>query len=119
MVSPISHRELRTSAHEFCPVYAAIELLQSKWTLHIVRALLSGDKGFNELARAVGGCNPATLSQRLEELVTIGVVFKTVESHMPPRTRYGLTEAGRALEDVIRSIEEWARSYLPTPSSGS
>ncbi|AFV76067.1 winged helix-turn-helix transcriptional regulator [Thermus oshimai] len=106
-------------AHEgaFCPVYAAINLLQEKWTLHIIRALLSGPKGFNELARAVGGVNPATLSQRLEHLVQVGVVEKRVESHMPPRTRYQLTEAGRELEAVVAAIERWAKAHLKTPVS--
>ncbi len=105
-------------AHEgaFCPVYAAINLLQEKWTLHIIRALLSGPKGFNELARAVGGVNPATLSQRLEHLVQVGVVEKRVESHMPPRTRYQLTEAGRELEAVVAAIERWAKAHLKTPA---
>ncbi|CAM3337931.1 winged helix-turn-helix transcriptional regulator [Rhodothermus bifroesti] len=96
----------------FCPVYAAIELLQEKWTLHIIRALLEGPLGFNELGRAVGGCNSATLAQRLERLVEVGVLAKEVTSHMPPRTRYSLTEAGRALEDVVQAIEAWGRRYL-------
>ena len=46
---------------EYCPVHEAIQVLQEKWTMHIVRALLDGPLGFNELGRAVGGCNPATL----------------------------------------------------------
>ena len=52
--------------HSFCPVYEAINVLQEKWTLHIIRSLLDSPKGFNELSRAVGGCNPATLAQRVE-----------------------------------------------------
>jgi len=36
--------------------------------MHIVRALLDGPLGFNELGRAVGGCNPATLKVRLDHL---------------------------------------------------
>lgn len=99
----------------FCPVYAALNLLQEKWTLHIVRALLEGPKGFNELGRAIGGVNPATLSQRLDHLVALGVVEKTVESYMPPRTRYRLTEAGRELEAVISAIEAWGRKHLKAP----
>jgi DNA-binding HxlR family transcriptional regulator len=99
----------------FCPVYAALNLLQEKWTLHIIRALLEGPKGFNELSRAIGGVNPATLSQRLEHLVDIGVVEKKVESYMPPRTRYSLTEAGRELEAVIAAIDRWARRNLKAP----
>ena len=99
----------------FCPVYEAINLLQEKWTLHIVRALLEGDKGFNQLARWLK-VNPATLSQRLERLVALGVVEKEVLSSMPPRTRYRLTQAGRELEAVIAAIEAWGRKYLkPVP----
>jgi len=99
----------------FCPVYAAIELLQEKWTLHISRALLEAPRGFNELARAIGGCNSATLAQRLERLVELGVIEKEVTSHMPPRTRYSLTEAGHALEAVVQAIEAWGRRYLRVP----
>lgn len=104
-----------TEDRAFCPVYEAINVLQGKWTLHIVRALLAGPKGFNELARAVGGVNPTTLAQRLEQLVEIGVVEKEVLSSMPPRTRYRLTEAGRDLDAVIAAIERWGRRYLEAP----
>ena len=99
--------------HAFCPVHDSIDLLQEKWVLHIVRALLAGPHGFNELGRAVGGVNTTTLSARLEHLEQLGVVDKTVESTMPPRTRYELTEAGRALQGVVDAIDAWARAYMP------
>jgi DNA-binding HxlR family transcriptional regulator len=99
----------------FCPVYAAIDLLQEKWTLHIIRSLLEGSKGFNELRREVGGCNPSTLSERLETLVTHGILRKTVHSTMPPRTSYDLTPAGVAMQDVIRAIDTWSRAHLSGP----
>jgi DNA-binding HxlR family transcriptional regulator len=98
--------------HAFCPVHDSIDLLQEKWVLHIVRALLDGPRGFNELARAVGGVNTTTLTARLERLEREGVVSKTVESTMPPRTRYALTEGGVALQGVIDAIEAWARAHL-------
>ena len=98
--------------HDYCPVHESIELLQEKWVLHIIRALLDGPHGFNELARAVGGVNATTLSQRLERLERIGVVSKTVESTMPPRTRYDLTRAGFELQDVIKAIDAWGRRHM-------
>ncbi len=101
---------------DFCPIHEAINLLQEKWVLHIVRALLEGEMGFNQLARAVGGVNPATLSHRLERLAALGVVEKEVLQAMPPRTRYRLTQAGRELESVIAAIEAWGKAYLkPAP----
>lgn len=96
----------------FCAAAEAIQLLQEKWVLLIVRDLLAAPKGFNELARSVGGCNPATLSQRLDGLAQRGIVKRSVIQVMPPKTLYSLTPAGEALEGVITSIDEWARTYL-------
>jgi DNA-binding HxlR family transcriptional regulator len=101
---------------ELCAVHDAMKVLQGKWTLQIVRALLGGPRGFNDLARAVGGCNPATLSRRLDELAELGVVTKRVESTMPPRTCYTLTRAGRALDGVVQAIERWGERHLPKPA---
>ena len=99
--------------HTYCPVYDSIELLQAKWVLHIVRALLEAPRGFNELSRAVGGANTTTLAQRLEQLEHLGLVIKTVESTMPPKTRYELSEAGRELHGVIAAIDTWAQRFMP------
>lgn len=106
-----------TEPPELCAVHDAMKVLQGKWTLQIVRTLLLGPRGFNELARAVGGCNPATLSKRLDELVELGVVTKRVESTMPPRTCYTLTRAGRALDGVVTAIERWGERHLPKPAT--
>jgi len=103
---------------EFCPVHAAIQVLQEKWVLHIVRTLLEGSRGFNDLSRCVGGINPATLAVRLERLERLGLVSKTVHSYMPPRTTYALTEAGVALDGVIDSIDAWARRYITAGLQG-
>ena len=101
------------AAGGYCPVHDAISLLQEKWTMHIVRALLDGPMGFNELGRTVGGCNPATLKARLDHLVELGLVQRTVHSYMPPRTSYELAAAGVDLQRVIEAIDSWARTHLP------
>ena len=95
----------------FCPVHAALDLLQEKWNLHIIRALLERSYGFNELSRAVGGGNAATLSVRLEKLEARGIISRTVESVMPPRTRYDLTDAGRELHGVIDLVAAWVQRH--------
>ena|ERR1700683_2177534 len=97
---------------EYCPVFEAIQVLQEKWTLHIVRALLDGPLGFNELGRTVGGCNPATLKVRLDHLEELGILKRTVHSQMPPRTSYELAPSGVDLQRVIDAIDGWAREHL-------
>jgi DNA-binding HxlR family transcriptional regulator len=110
---------MQDSQGEYCPVHEAIQVLQEKWTMHIVRALLGGPMGFNELGRTVGGCNPATLKLRLDRLEELGILSKTVHSYMPPRTSYQLAPAGIDLQRVIDAIDSWAREHLPeTPVAG-
>lgn len=98
----------------FCPVYRAIGVLQEKWVLHIVRSLLEGEKGFNELSRAVGGCNSATLTQRLEHLEHAGIIEKrTEDTHGKlARSVYSLSASGRELQAVIDAIDAWSRAHL-------
>lgn len=105
---------MKTEHSGFCPVYRAIGVLQEKWVLHIVRALLDGEKGFNELARAVGGCNSATLTQRLEHLEHLSLISKRAEesSGKLARSVYTLTPAGRELQTVIDAIDTWGRAHL-------
>jgi DNA-binding HxlR family transcriptional regulator len=99
----------------FCPIYGSIDLLQEKWTLHIIRALLQGPLGFNELGRKVGA-NPSTLAQRLEHLEEVGIVERTVQSVMPPRTSYALSPAGMELHTVIDALACWAAAHLKAPA---
>jgi len=90
---------------------AAFALLQEKWALAIVYVLLKGPQGFNDIARAAGSVNPATLTHRLGRMEQAGLVTKTVQSVMPPRTLYALTDAGEALRPVIKAFEAWARQH--------
>ncbi len=94
-----------------CPVSRAIAVLQEKWVLHIVHALLDGPRGFNELGREVGGCNPTTLTQRLARLEEAGLVTR-VHDEGGGRSAYALTDAGAALEEVFGAIRSWSTRYL-------
>lgn len=86
-------------------------MVQEKWVLHIVHALLDGPKGFNAIGREVGGCNPTTLTQRLGRLERLGLIVKD-HGDGSCRACYRLTEAGERLEDVIAAIRRWADAHL-------
>lgn len=94
------------------PLVRAVAVLQEKWSLLIVAALLEGSAGFNELSRKVSGVCPATLSQRLMLLEEAGVVSKTIHSTMPPRTSYVLTPAGQELKPTISALKTWASKHM-------
>jgi DNA-binding HxlR family transcriptional regulator len=98
----------------FCPVNGALDLLTARWTLHVVRALLSGPRRFNEIAQAYG-INAHTLRERLRALEDEGVVTRTVISTMPPNVEYALTEKGLALNRVFEELADWGRAWVKPP----
>ena len=104
----------KETADPTCPsrhLTAGVNLLQEKWVLLIVHVLLRGPVGFNDMARNAGDVNSTTLAQRLARLEKAHMVKKTVQSTMPPKTSYELTDSGRALKPVIEAIETWAEKY--------
>ncbi len=95
-----------------CPVAATMDLLNGKWTLHILRELMHGKKRFNELSRAIGAVSSRTLCCRLRALEDQGILVREVKNTIPPWVEYELTEKGRALNHVIDSVVAWATRYM-------
>ena len=86
---------------QFCPVAKAMELLDERWTLLVVRELLLGSRHFNDLRRGVPKMSPALLSKRLKSLTRAGVI----ERHdTDGRTSYTLTQCGQELAGVARVL---------------
>ena len=104
--------ERSTAASIYCPVAATMNLLNQKWTLHIIRELMSGKKRFNELAHRVGNVNSRTLRERLRVLEEEEIVVRHVVHTIPPWVEYALTEKGHALNSVIDSIAAWGRRWM-------
>jgi len=91
----------------FCPHYQhAVELLGSRWTGAIVRALLGGIERFSDLTSAIPGLSDRMLAERLRELEA-----RTVVPEMPVRIEYHLTEKGQALSGVIEAIVTWLERW--------
>src|SRR6266511_2724054 len=75
----------------------AFDLLGKRWTGVVLGTLSGGPAGFRALARAVEGISDSMLSDRLGELVSLGLVTRTVEEGPPVSVVYELTDAGRGL----------------------
>lgn len=95
---------------QFCPVAKALELLDERWTLLVVRELLMGSRHFNELRRGVPRMSPALLSKRLRTLVRAGVVERHEDGN---RVVYELTPAGEELLPIVESLGEWGVRWVP------
>ena len=98
-------RNVRTYDH-FCLTARALERVGDRWSLLVIRDLLTGPKRFTDLMDRLGGITPKTLSQRLSELDGAGIL---TADRQPGRreVRYQLTPAGADLGPVLDGLNWW------------
>jgi DNA-binding HxlR family transcriptional regulator len=98
---------------QYCPVAKASEILGDRWTLLIVREMLGGASGFNELQRGLPGISRSVLTDRMRALERAEVV----ERRTGPKGRtleYRLTPTGRDLQPAVQAIGEWGATWSLT-----
>jgi len=96
-----------------CPKYeVSIELLGKRWTGLIIRVLLGGPRRFKDIKEQIPEMSDKMLTDRLKEMEAVGVVIRNVYPETPVRIEYELTEKGKALENVIESIQDWAEELV-------
>ncbi|MFC4465545.1 winged helix-turn-helix transcriptional regulator [Streptomyces xiangluensis] len=98
-----------SSYRQFCPVAKAMELLDERWTLLVIRELVLGSRRFNDLRRGVPRMSPTLLSKRLHQLVRAGVVEKQTDGK---EVQYVLTAAGLELRPVIEALGIWGTRWI-------
>ena len=96
-----------------CATYTrAFDIIGRRWTGAVLRALMSGQTRFTELARSIPGLSDRLLSERLKDLEAEGLVVRTVTPTTPVRIEYTLTEMGADLMTALVAVEDWAQRWL-------
>jgi DNA-binding HxlR family transcriptional regulator len=90
-----------------------------KWTLLIVRDLLSGPRRFVELQRVLPGISTEQLRSRLNRMVADGMLTRKRYREVPPRVDYELTERSRELAPVLGELARWGYEWAWSPPRGS
>jgi DNA-binding HxlR family transcriptional regulator len=105
------------SYKQFCPVAMASEILCTRWTVILLRELVSGSTRFNDLRRGVPRMSPALLSKRLKDLELSGVVMRVAVRDEPGIFEYHLTRSGHELNAVVMAIGTWGQRWIETTLS--
>jgi DNA-binding HxlR family transcriptional regulator len=95
-----------------CPIADAMELIGDRWSLLVIRELGFGVRRFTGIQRNTGAPREM-LTARLRKLEDSGVITREQYSAHPPRYDYTLTEVGRALIPVLRSLRRWGEEHAP------
>jgi DNA-binding HxlR family transcriptional regulator len=109
--------EYMNSAKSFarspCAIANSLDILGDKWSLLVVRDLLHGKRTYGELALSPEHIPTNILADRLQRLVSAGIVTRTPYQQRPVRHAYTLTPKGSALGDVLLSFVRWGKQHIP------
>ncbi len=97
------------SYKQFCGLARALDVIGERWTLLIVRELLDGPKGYNELLNGLPGIATNLLADRLRSLIDVGAL----ERH--PDKKYQLTAWGYELREAVYALGRWAGPLMARP----
>ena len=89
---------------QFCPVAVASETFVERLTPVILRELVLGSRGFNDIHRGVPRISRALLAKRLRQLAESGIISTA-------GGEYQLTEAGQELGEVVVHLGKWGARW--------
>jgi DNA-binding HxlR family transcriptional regulator len=96
-----------------CPIAAGFRVLGKRWTIEVVHRLFLGDTKFNQLVKNLPGINPRMLALRLKELDEYGLVERVVQTGIPVKIDYSLSQEGMDLIPVMFAMAEFSMKNFP------
>ena len=100
-----------TEGMKACPVDTTSKIIGKKYTVLLIRNMLSNHKRFNQFLESIEGMNQKILSTRLKEMEREGLVTRKVYAEIPLRVEYFLTEKGRATKPILDQMAAFSLQY--------
>ena len=100
------------SARYNCSIDAAMSVIEGRWKGTIICMLANdGTLRFSELQRKIGEITSRILSKQLKELEADGMITRHVIPDGKVKVEYSLTDKGRSIIPVLRSLAEWGAQH--------
>lgn len=100
-----------TNHADYCPIAVGVDILGDRWTPLVIRELMVGSSGFNEIHRGIPRVSRSLLAQRLRMLERRGLVSREVTKR-GATGRYALTPAGESLTPIVWAMGHWAAEWV-------
>jgi DNA-binding HxlR family transcriptional regulator len=94
-----------------CPVDNTFKIIGKKFTVLIVRNMMSNQTRFNQFIESIEGMNPKTLSTRLKEMEKDGLIHRKIYHETPIRIEYYLTEKGNHLKSILDQMALFSAQF--------
>jgi DNA-binding HxlR family transcriptional regulator len=96
-----------------CPVACALDIVGDRWTLLLIRDLLSSKKRYGDFLASPERIPTNILADRLRRLEREGLIHRVPYSVRPPRDEYELTAKGRELGRAVEALAIWGSKHFP------
>ena len=97
---------------QYCGLAGALDLVGERWTLLIVRELMSGPKRYTDLADGLPGIGTSLLAKRLAKLEHGGVIERRPLPPPAAATVYELAPAGHELAAALVPLITWGLRHV-------
>lgn len=89
-----------------------VKVFGDAWMIGIIGILAEVTQRFNELQRSLGAISPTVLADRLKKLEEYGLIVQEKHTIDQLSVTYALTEKGKNILPLLRSIEAFTKKYL-------
>jgi DNA-binding HxlR family transcriptional regulator len=89
-----------------CPITAALQMLGDKWTMLVVRELVSGPKRTMELLSDLYPISSRTLMDRVRDMEKDGLIDRSTYGSNSRHIQYSLTDKGQLLLPLLESLRQ-------------
>jgi DNA-binding HxlR family transcriptional regulator len=94
-----------------CGIIVAMKVFGAKWKPCIIDAIGRGIKRPSELHREITSTSQRVIEMQLAELMTYGVVSKTIYPGFPLCVEYSLTPMGESILPILAQLNEWGLQH--------
>jgi len=96
-----------------CPISSGLDVLGDRWSLLIVRDLLShGTRTYSEFIESPERVSTNILAARLRLLTAVGIIERTNPDGAARNNAFQLTPTGEALRPVLEELARWSQVHL-------
>lgn len=96
---------------QYCGLARALDVVGNRWSLLVVRELLTGPARYGQLQAGLPGISTNLLTERLRELEEAGVVQRQLDGDRNG-VAYALTSWGHELQSTVAALVNWSKPLM-------
>ena len=100
-----------------CPLEYGLRVFGGEWKSRVLCVLATAENmRSSELRDEMVNITDAVLSTTLKELIRDGLIERKSYDEIPPRVEYNMTEKGKSVVPILRSICAWSGIFYKEDS---